>query len=60
MTPDNEIWIEHGYMFDLEDVRNHVRGPRFLSSYDMQHVELIQGCDRYHSLASVIEGMGPV
>eukprot|EP00884_Botryococcus_braunii_P016027 jgi/Botrbrau1/3107/Bobra.0070s0088.2 len=56
MTPDKEVWIEHEYMFDFDDVKNHPRGPRFLSSYDMQPVELIQGRDRYHSPAVVIEG----
>lgn len=56
IPPDDELWIEHEYLFDLEDVKNHARGASFLKSYDMSPVELVQGRDRYHSLACVIEG----
>ena len=53
-----EVWLEHTYLYDEEDISNDSRGhgAAFLASHPLQPHELVRGCGVYHSSASAIEG----
>ena len=53
-----EVWIEHTYLYDEEDVQYDSRGhgAAYLASHPLQPHELIRGCGVYHSSASAMEG----
>ena len=50
--------MEHGYLYDRQDLEAHPMGQRFLREHDMAPCELVETSNAYHSDASVIEG-GP-
>ena len=51
-----DIYIEHGYLFDRQDLEQHPMGRIFLESGQVADAELVDSSGVYHSLASVIEG----
>ncbi len=51
-----DIYIEHGYLFDTEDLQQHPKGQVFLKSCQLANNELVDSPGIYHSLATVIEG----
>ncbi len=53
-----EVWLEHTYLYDEEDISNDSRGhgAAYLASNPLQPHELVRGCGVYHSSASAIEG----
>ncbi|CAL8466254.1 g5790 [Coccomyxa elongata] len=51
-----DVYIEHGYLFDTEDLEQHPMGQVFLESCQLANNELVDSPGIYHSLATVIEG----
>ena len=51
-----EVWVEHGYLYDRQDLEAHPMGRRFLEAQRMAPCELVETSSCYHSLASTIEG----
>ena len=53
-----EVWVEHTYLYDEEDIHNDSRGhgAAYLASNPLQPLQLVRGCGVYHSSASAIEG----
>ncbi len=53
-----EVWLEHTYLYDEEDISNDSRGhgAAYLASNTLKPHELVRGCGVYHSSASAIEG----
>ncbi|BDA51407.1 hypothetical protein COCOBI_18-2840 [Coccomyxa sp. Obi] len=52
---DGDVYIEHGYLFDTEDLYQHPMGRLFLKSCQLSNNELVDSPGIYHSLATVIE-----
>ena len=52
-----EVYIEHGYLYDLNDLESHESGAAFLSQVQgIGDNELVNSRALYHSPAEVIEG----
>ncbi|KAK9902646.1 hypothetical protein WJX75_001252 [Coccomyxa subellipsoidea] len=51
-----DIYIEHGYLFDRQDLEQHPMGRVFLESCQIADTELVDSSGVYHSPATVIEG----
>ena len=52
-----EVYIEHGYLFDLNDLESYETGAAFLSQVQgIGDNELVNSRALYHSPAEVIEG----
>lgn len=56
MYAGGDVYIEHGYLFDTEDLEQHPMGRVFLESCQLANNELVDSPGMYHSLATVIEG----
>ena len=54
------MWVEHGYLYDRQDLEGHPMGRRFLEARDVAPCELVETSSAYHSHASVIEGCPPI
>ncbi len=50
------MYIEHGYLFDRDDLEQHAMGRLFLESFQVADAELVDSSGVYHSPATVIEG----
>ena len=55
-APADAVWVEHGYLYDLQDLEAHPMGRKYLETQAMEDAELVETSACYHSLASVIEG----
>ena len=55
-APADEVWVEHGYLYDRQDLEAHPMGRKYLETQAMEDTELVETSSCYHSLASVIEG----
>ena len=55
-APAGEVWVEHGYLYDQQDLEAHPMGRNFLEAQRMAPCELVETTSCYHSLASTIEG----
>ena len=56
MFAGGDIYIEHGYLFDKEDLQQSASGQVYLATNNIEDGELVDTSSVYHSVASVIEG----
>ena len=56
VNADGEVWIEHGYLVDVADLKQHSMGQQFLKDNSVACDELVNSQTLYHSPARVIEG----
>ena len=53
-----EVWLEHGYFSDRQDLQATAPGQQYLQKYGLGEFEVVGESQMYHSPASLIEG-GP-
>ena len=53
-----EVWLEHGYFSDRQDLQATAPGQQYLQQYGLGEFEVVGESFLYHSPASLIEG-GP-